>query len=192
MALVLRKSQEFVKAHTKGNLIMAEVGVFQGGNALRMLSLGAEKLFLVDPYLAYKQFNQPDYTYNQKQLDEALLVMLGRLRPCINKTTIILQYSVIAATLFPDKYFDFVYLDGDHSYKSVMDDLIAWYPKVKIGGFLGGHDFVTPDEAKACREFAEKKKLDLKYWVDPKDYKPIDFKEGVTLDGDKDWIMIIR
>lgn len=40
---------------------------------------------------------------------------------------------------------DFIYLDGDHSYKGVMGDLKAWYPKVKKGGIVAGHDYLCED-----------------------------------------------
>ena len=54
---------------------------------------------------------------------------------------IIRATSVLAATLFPTGYFDFVYIDADHRYESVMQDIKAWLPKVAKGGFLGGHDY---------------------------------------------------
>jgi len=43
---------------------------------------------------------------------------------------------------FPDEYFDFIYIDADHSYESVKQDIEAWYPKCKVGGIFSGHDYV--------------------------------------------------
>lgn len=57
------------------------------------------------------------------------------------KTDIIVDYSVEAAKQFEDGYFDFVYIDALHDYKSVLADLEAWYPKVRKGGMLSGHDY---------------------------------------------------
>ena len=42
---------------------------------------------------------------------------------------------------FPDDFFDFVYLDARHDYTSVLTDLAAFWPKVKRGGIIAGHDF---------------------------------------------------
>lgn len=42
---------------------------------------------------------------------------------------------------FPDNYFDFVYIDGDHSYKGAKSDLRNYYPKVRRGGVIAGHDY---------------------------------------------------
>jgi len=42
---------------------------------------------------------------------------------------------------FEDEYFDFIYLDASHDYDSVKEDLEVWYPKLKPGGTIAGHDF---------------------------------------------------
>ena len=41
--------------------------------------------------------------------------------------------------------FDFLFIDGDHSYQSVLEDFIAYYPLVRTGGLIAFHDIV-PDE----------------------------------------------
>ena len=46
-----------------------------------------------------------------------------------------------AARLFEDEHFDFVFIDADHSYKAVKQDITHWEPKVRPGGWLGGHDY---------------------------------------------------
>lgn len=68
----------------------------------------------------------------------------------VNKT------SLEAAQEFNDESLDFVYIDADHSYKSVVEDIQAWKQKVKRGGILSGHDYdshFTPDVVKAVEEF---------------------------------------
>jgi hypothetical protein len=49
--------------------------------------------------------------------------------------------SVEAALGYRDRSLDFVFIDGDHTYESVMDDIGAWLPKVRSGGVIGGHDY---------------------------------------------------
>lgn len=49
--------------------------------------------------------------------------------------------SVHAAKLFDDNSLDLVFLDGDHTYKSVVQDIVAWFPKIKENGILAGHDY---------------------------------------------------
>lgn len=53
----------------------------------------------------------------------------------------ILTSSVRAARLLPDGGVDFCFIDGDHSYEGVTADLNAWWPKVRPGGTLAGHDY---------------------------------------------------
>jgi hypothetical protein len=44
-------------------------------------------------------------------------------------------------TQFKDGEVDFVYIDGDHGFDAVKADISAWWPKVKNGGILAGHDY---------------------------------------------------
>lgn len=48
-----------------------------------------------------------------------------------------------AATQFDDNSLDFVFVDADHQYESVKKDIIAWYPKLKVGGIIAGHDYIS-------------------------------------------------
>ena len=40
-----------------------------------------------------------------------------------------------------DSTLDFVFIDADHSYLGVKQDISHWRSKVKPGGWLGGHDY---------------------------------------------------
>lgn len=57
--------------------------------------------------------------------------------------TVIKSCSWEAATLFEDNSVDFVFIDADHQYESVKKDITAWYPKIKIGGIMSGHDYIS-------------------------------------------------
>ena len=46
-----------------------------------------------------------------------------------------------AAAAYPDQSLDFVCIGASHGYASVRADLSAWLPKVKWGGYMGGHDY---------------------------------------------------
>ena len=53
----------------------------------------------------------------------------------------IITSSIRAARLFQPSSVDFCFIDADHAYESLMADLHAWWPKVKPGGTLAGHDY---------------------------------------------------
>lgn len=60
-----------------------------------------------------------------------------------------------ASKLYNDDSLDFVFIDAQHTYDSVMDDLKCWYPKTKSGKIIAGHDYGAGPEtvAKAVNEF---------------------------------------
>lgn len=72
-------------------------------------------------------------------------------------------YSWEVASQFEDDYFDFIFIDADHSYESVVKDLDAWFPKIKSGGVFAGHDYgCWTGVTKAVDEFIKKHNLSLK------------------------------
>jgi hypothetical protein len=58
--------------------------------------------------------------------------------------TIIVAPSICAARLFPLGSVDFAFIDAGHDYQSVLADLTAWWPRIKPGGTLAGHDYGDP------------------------------------------------
>ena len=49
--------------------------------------------------------------------------------------------SMEAVQEFAPESLDFVYIDGNHKFDYIMEDLIEWIEKVRIGGMISGHDF---------------------------------------------------
>ena len=120
-------------------VIGVEVGTSEGVNAKVVLDNWKEitKLWCVDCWLAYKEYT--DYTLESDQtlLRNACIINTVT-RP---KMHIITDLSIEAAKGFEDKSVDFVYIDANHAYKYVREDILAWLPKVKKGGIIGGHDW---------------------------------------------------
>ena len=88
--------------------------------------------------------------------------------------TIIQADSVEAAARFEDGSLDWVYLDADHSYEAVCRDLAAWYPKVRAGGLICGHDFLDGEHfnatfgvKSAVEELAREHDLQIVTTADP-------------------------
>ena len=98
--------------------------------------------------------------------------------------------STYIASLLPDEHFDMVYIDGDHCYQGVYDDLCAWYPKIKMGGVISGHDWNIRSVRDALREFfgipIDRVKDNEKIWMTIKgDLKPIEREEKERKDKEK-------
>ena len=60
--------------------------------------------------------------------------------------------SVQASKLYEDNSLFFVFIDGSHLYEAVKEDILAWLPKVKSGGFIGGHDIDQKEEFNGVRK----------------------------------------
>jgi hypothetical protein len=60
--------------------------------------------------------------------------------------------SLPVSRAFPDNSLDFVYIDAQHHFEAVRDDINAWYPKVRHGGIIAGHDHHMPGVSLAVKE----------------------------------------
>lgn len=67
------------------------------------------------------------------------------------------SFSVEAAPGVPEV--DFVFIDGNHAKEFVAQDIGLYWPKVKLGGFLSGHDYNQKGVKSAVDEFAAKARL---------------------------------
>ena len=124
----------------KKDLEIAEIGVKEGKNALEMLlNLPIKRLHLIDPYLPYKA---DDKFYTPEEMQESYEKMLKNMTPYLpDKVKIYELSSVEAAKLFDNESLDAVYIDADHTAECVEEDIRAWFPKLRMKGLLGGHDF---------------------------------------------------
>src|SRR4029078_5218989 len=43
---------------------------------------------------------------------------------------------------FKDESLDFVYIDGNHQLRYVIEDLVEWSKKIRSGGIISGHDYI--------------------------------------------------
>ena len=136
-----------------------EIGVSRGINSIGILrKLKIKKLFLVDPYIEYVDSAGAFYGNQQDNFNEAQF----RLRKYRDKIQFIIKTSSAAKEDIPDEL-DFAYIDGNHTYEFVKQDIADYYPKIKHGGIIGGHDFSTQffGVIKAVTEFAIENSLDL-------------------------------
>ncbi len=138
---------DILKASLDGSHFV-EVGSYEGKSAAYMIveiiNSGKNiKFDCIDNWCNHNDIRDPDETY-QKFLDN-----MKSVREYINP---IRMDSVEASKLYPDNSIDFVYIDADHSYESVKNDINAWLPKVKIGGILAGHDYPMKSVRDAVHE----------------------------------------
>jgi hypothetical protein len=127
----------------------AEIGVWKGDFSAEILRVvGPSRLYLVDPWEheAGETYQHAWYgggcAGGQAEMDRIHASVAERFAPAIASGTVeILRLdSGAAARSLPDQHLDWVYIDGNHTYEVVRDDLASYYPKVKPGGLLTGDD----------------------------------------------------
>lgn len=112
-----------------------------------------------------------DIGITQQELDSQYWQCVAKfsLNPYVK---IIRNFSYEASLNFPDEYFDFIYIDAAHDYDSMVDDLNAWWPKLKKGGIFSGHDYISYDVVwrgkkcevyRAVNEFVKKHNVKIDY-----------------------------
>jgi len=143
------------KTHFKHtDLIGTEIGVFKGVNALSILqTLPIKRLYLIDPYL--------EDGIDRRIFLEAYDVAKEKLKK-FSQIKFIVKTSDEACKDIREPL-DFLYIDGNHTYEYVKRDITNYYPLIKSGGIIGGHDYAKDFNgvAKASIEFAREHNLEL-------------------------------
>ncbi|MDD5649645.1 MAG: class I SAM-dependent methyltransferase [Candidatus Nanoarchaeia archaeon] len=120
----------------------AEIGVLRGEFSKHILEKWkGKKLYLIDSWRYSKDIVDLNNFEFKEQL-ENYSKTFSNIYSFGDRATIIREFSREASRLFPDNYFDFVFLDARHDFENVTIDLESWYPKVKPDGYLMGHDYL--------------------------------------------------
>ncbi len=173
----------FERLGVRGNikhkgLVGVEIGVYKAEHALSLLEhLDIKTLYLVDPYVVYPEFKEGQQYYgtSQSSLCVAEKIAKKRLKGFEKKVVCIRKCSWDCSNEIPDNL-DFVYIDGNHLLKFVRMDIETYFPKVRPGGVIGGHDFYNGFQrehdhvVKAVTEFAVHRNLQLQielpdWWI---------------------------
>jgi predicted O-methyltransferase YrrM len=83
------------------------------------------------------------WTNHHVYVENDVRAFVTNMQPARDYYDAIIAKSVHAAAAFADKALDFVWIDGDHELQAVRDDIRTWLPKVKSGGWIGGHDYTA-------------------------------------------------
>lgn len=129
---------DLCRAHIQPTHRGVEVGCLAGVSS-RVIALHCAHLDCVDAWW------NTELLVEAERLFDAMLVEY----PNITKVK---ATSLDAAKQYADASLDFVYIDADHSYESVVADITAWKPKVKLNGFIAGHDSHMTDVLRAVRD----------------------------------------
>lgn len=158
------KHPAFVSTLLKNPCRGAEIGVERGHFTAYLLQKYPDlHMLAVDPWQTLAPFE--DWP-----MEEIIDEFEQRTAPYQQRLTVLRMESVEAAPIVADASLDFVFIDAEHSYRSVLQDIAAWQPKVRPGGLLMGHDFSPkyPGVQRAVSEvfpYAEVDTFSRVWWV---------------------------
>jgi predicted O-methyltransferase YrrM len=119
------------------NKTMIEIGSFVGESTV-LFAQSFKEVIAIDPFL--EGYDDKDPTSYLFEFDNVYQTYLDRITVYSNIQTIV-DTSDNAVKELVGKQFDFVYIDGLHTYEGVKTDIVNYLPLVKTGGVIGGHDY---------------------------------------------------
>lgn len=146
----------------------AELGVAFGGHSEQILeNTRIEKLYGVDLYQNYGNttdaFFWDGISYQQKNYDDLYEFTLNRMSQFGDRFTLIRKSTTDASSDVQEEL-DFVFIDALHTDEGVTEDLNHWFPKIRKGGMISGHDYNHsnfPGVSDAVNRFAEQNGLSI-------------------------------
>jgi SAM-dependent methyltransferase len=165
-----------------------EVGVWKGRSASFMAveinnSKKHIKFDCIDTWEGSVEHQEYDIIVNKKLYD----LFLEKIEPVKDIINPIKMSSLDAVNLYEDKSLDFVFIDASHEYEDVKKDILAWLPKVKVGGILAGHDYsqMWDGVVKAVDEIFGTDNLEISEvcWI----YKKQNIEKFYNIDEQKFW-----
>lgn len=121
-----------------------EVGTFKAEFSKFILDNWNGTLYMVDVWrpLGDEYLDSSNHKNYQNQIYSHAMENLQGFE---DRGIMIRANSQKASEIFQDESLDFVYIDANHAYDFVVDDINYWYSKVKKGGYLWGHDYISLD-----------------------------------------------
>lgn len=124
-----------------------EVGTHKGEFALTLLNTWkGSVLHCVDPWSIPDDYKRQAETLHSTDRERDFRHTKSVLSLHNDRVIYHRKLSSEAVSYFTELELDFVYLDGNHEPPHVANDIRMWWPKIKLGGILAGHDILCPGE----------------------------------------------
>jgi hypothetical protein len=121
----------------------AEIGVARGAFSEHLLeNWRGRQLLSIDPWLSMDESDYVDAcNMPQDSMDESYEFTTQRLARFGERSAIKRATGAEGAAELQPATLDFVYIDAMHTFEAVLSDLGDWFPLVKSGGIIAGHDY---------------------------------------------------
>ena len=125
--------------------IFVEIGVFKGKLTKAILENieSIETYYCVDPWAHYPEWDNSLFSEKWKNtnFDAVYRTFNNKIKNYSDKVNVLRMKSSKASKLIMDESVDMVFIDGNHSYEYVKEDIELWLWKIRKGGILSGHDY---------------------------------------------------
>lgn len=123
-----------------------ELGVWRGENSEFLLTHSSlSKLWSIDAWCDDTEVVKATFKKDKIKdgaIEKYYQETLEKLKKYGERSGVLRGISWEQAKKFDDGSLDFVYVDASHRYSGVSYDLLAWWPKVRMGGLFAGHDYM--------------------------------------------------
>lgn len=137
-------------------LTVVEVGTGLGVNALNLLSeLNIKKLYCVDPFIPYADDSENSLSKSSQERRSYIVQAEQTVQKLSSYSNVQFVRKSSAEACKEISNVDFVYVDGNHSYEHVLEDLKNYYPLVKEKGIIAGHDIGRSNVYRALYDFCK-------------------------------------
>lgn len=145
------------------NPVTAEIGVAEGLFSEHILKNWKPLLHVMVDLWEHIPSATGDGNFPKDWHDNNYKEVLERVKPFGETVEIHRGLSWRMSQHVPNESLDLVYLDAGHYYDAVMKDLEAWYPRVKKGGIVAGHDYANKDYKvfEAVQDFIKEKNIEV-------------------------------
>lgn len=119
-----------------------EVGTWKGQSACFMAVeiINSEKNIVFDCVDTW-EYVQTSSEIPKRDFENLYEIFLENILPVKDYINIVKGISWEASSKYDDNSLDFIFIDAAHDYYSVTKDLNSWFPKLKKGGTIAGHDY---------------------------------------------------
>jgi hypothetical protein len=135
-----------------------EVGSYKGRSssfmAVEIINSGKNIIFdCVDTWQGSEEHQKGQLFQDPDVVNGTLFnTFTSNMTPVAGSYRVRIGTSVEMAATYLDNSLDFVFIDAAHDYENVKADIIAWLPKIKVGGVISGHDYQHEPVRKAVYE----------------------------------------
>lgn len=121
----------------------AEIGVALGDFSEHILvHWRGARLVSIDPWMELPPSEYVDKcNMPQQSMEESYEHAKALLSRFGNRSEVWRETSSDGAKRIAPGTLDFVYIDARHTYEAVSEDLAAWFPRLRPGGIIAGHDY---------------------------------------------------